>query len=103
MIMARLIQYPHNEQGTLRPKMQMIDILISNYFAKKRMRHDNSNKIKSGSVIPKSEFSTIRGWNIKNTVPRRDNPFPQNFLHRIKTGIIVITEIIVVIYRWRSL
>ena len=35
MIMVRLTQYPHNEQDTLRPKMQMIDTLISNYFAKK--------------------------------------------------------------------
>ena len=52
-------------------------------FCKNRTRHINSNKIKSGSVRPKSEFSIILGWNTNNEAPRRDNSTPQNFLHRI--------------------
>ena len=72
-------------------------------FCRNRTKHDNSNKIKSGSVIPAREFSIILGWNTNSEAPKRDNSFPQNFLHRIKTGIIVVTEIIIVIYRCRSM
>ena len=52
-------------------------------FCKKRTRHINDNKIKSGSERPESEFSIILGWNTNNEAPRRDNSFPQNRLHRI--------------------
>jgi hypothetical protein len=68
-------------------------------FCKNRTRHVSSNKIKSGSVRPDNEFSTILGWNTNNKAPKSDNPFPQNFLHRIKMGMIVITEIVTVTYR----
>ena len=48
-------------------------------FCKNRTRHDNSNKIKSGSVTPNNEFSIILGWNTNNEAPRRDNSFPGQF------------------------
>ena len=72
-------------------------------FCKNRTRHDNSNKIKSGSVTPSNEFSIILGWNTNSEAPKSDNSFPQNFRHSMNTGIIVVTEIIIVIYRWRSI
>ena len=38
-------------------------------------------------------------WHTSFHFERSDNPNPQNLLHRIKTGTIVITEIITVRYR----
>ena len=51
------------------------------YF-KKITNDEVPSKINSGSVIPKSEFSIIRGSNANNAAPTNEIFSSKNFLHR---------------------